>query len=169
MSLTWSKISRHFAIGKPNLQSAINVLNMLRLRPLQPSTDRANRFMEKHLIHTTINVCGTPIRLHDTPLSNATLVSFEGHSLLFDPADQTFTHSWGVDTEPLIPDVEPPFLEELVRQLNENFARRPERFRQLKAQLDESLARHALTSTTMCTPTPDLVQASTETNQATKP
>lgn len=85
--------------------------------------------------YTTLNVCGTVVRLTNAPGSGHTLVVLPGHpALLFSPDEQTFTHTWGENAETVQTAVTPEFKQELLRQLNEHTAQRRAQYRRWNAQ-----------------------------------
>lgn len=85
--------------------------------------------------HTTLNVCGTAVRLTNAPGSGHTQVTLPDQAaLIFNPAEQTFTHTWGEDAEVVQPAVTPEFKLELLRQLNEHTAQRRAQYRRWNAQ-----------------------------------
>ena len=86
--------------------------------------------------HTTRNVCGTDVRLTNALGSGHTQVTLPDQAvLIFNPDQQTFTHTWGEDAETVQPAVTPEFKLELLRQLNEHTVQRLAQYRRWNAQI----------------------------------
>jgi hypothetical protein len=86
--------------------------------------------------HTTLNVCGTDVRLTNAPGTGHTQVTLPDQAvLIFNPDQQTFTHTWGEDAETVQPAVTPEFKLELLRQLNEHTVQRLAQYRRWNAQI----------------------------------
>jgi hypothetical protein len=62
------------------------------------------------MLHTTLTVCGIAVRLTNAPGSGHTQVTLPDQAvLIFNPDQQTFTHTWGEDAEVVQPAVTPEF------------------------------------------------------------
>ena len=85
--------------------------------------------------HTTLTVCGTAVRLTNAPGSGHTQVTLPDQAvLIFNPDQQTFTHTRGENAVTGWPAFTPEFKLKLLRQLNEHTVQRLAQYRRWNAQ-----------------------------------